>query len=211
MCTSAWVSTPPVMACVSTMVNAISFLWLKGWHAPAGRRTCEPRPLPRPGRSGRQRRWVPQSLGPGRQTVSHDNTPASADPEARPGPRPPALRPRQVKAREAGPEALPALSLPIRSWWAAGWLVVARAARFTGSGCSPALPADRPYLASAMHSQRQPDSLDVIGGGHVASGVPRWAGAGRGEQNGGPADSARDSLHAPASVSAPGRWPSHCA
>ena len=38
-----------------------------------------------------------------------------------------------------------------------------------------------------MHSQRQPDSLDVIGGGHVASGVPRWVGAGRGEQNGGPA------------------------
>src|SRR6266568_5439349 len=46
-CTSAWVSTPPVMARVSTMVNAIPFLWLRaeGWHAPAGRRTCEPRPL----------------------------------------------------------------------------------------------------------------------------------------------------------------------
>src|SRR5881227_3365336 len=34
-CTSAWVSTPPVIARVSTMVNAIPFLWLKGWHAPA--------------------------------------------------------------------------------------------------------------------------------------------------------------------------------
>jgi hypothetical protein len=44
-CTSAWVSTPPVMARASTMVNVIPFLWLKGWHAPAGRRTCEPRPL----------------------------------------------------------------------------------------------------------------------------------------------------------------------
>jgi hypothetical protein len=31
----------------------------KGWHAPAGRRTREPRPLPRPGRSDRQRRRVP--------------------------------------------------------------------------------------------------------------------------------------------------------
>src|SRR6266849_6100004 len=33
------------MARVSTMVIVISFLWLKGWHAPAGRRTCDPRPL----------------------------------------------------------------------------------------------------------------------------------------------------------------------
>jgi len=39
----AWVSTPPVMARVSsTMVMPSLFLWLKGWHAPAGRRTCEP-------------------------------------------------------------------------------------------------------------------------------------------------------------------------
>jgi hypothetical protein len=38
----------------------------------------------------------------------------------------------------------------------------------------PARPADRPYLASAMLSQLGPDSLDVIGGGNVVSGVPRW-------------------------------------
>ena len=48
-----------------------------------------------------------------------------------------------------------------------------------------------------MHSQRQPDSLDVIGGGDVASGVPGWAGAGRGEQNGGPAGSAEGQSSGP--------------
>jgi hypothetical protein len=63
-CTSACVSTPPVMARVSTVVNAIPFLRLKGWHAPAGRRTCEPRPLHRTGRSDRQRRQVPGIWGP---------------------------------------------------------------------------------------------------------------------------------------------------
>ena len=39
---------------------------------PAGRRTCETRPLPGPGRSDRQRRWVPGTLDPGRQIVSQD-------------------------------------------------------------------------------------------------------------------------------------------
>ena len=43
---------------IATMVIAVPFV-VKGWHAPAGRRTREPRPLPRPGRSDRQRRWVP--------------------------------------------------------------------------------------------------------------------------------------------------------
>src|SRR6266699_2533313 len=61
------------MARVSTMVNAISFLWLKGWHAPAGRRTCET-----PASSqARQIRPTPLAgainLGPGRQIVSQDN------------------------------------------------------------------------------------------------------------------------------------------
>jgi hypothetical protein len=48
-----------------------------------------------------------------------------------------------------------------------------------------ALPVDRLYWISAVHLQRRPDSLDVIvaGGGDVASGPPRRAGAGRGEQD----------------------------
>src|SRR5579859_6093105 len=37
------------------------FLWLRGWHAPAGRRSVNPGLLPRPGRSDRQRRWVPKA------------------------------------------------------------------------------------------------------------------------------------------------------
>jgi hypothetical protein len=36
-----------------------------------------------------------------------------------------------------------------------------------------------------MHSQRQLDSPDVIGGGNAASGVPRWAGRRRTEQRAG--------------------------
>jgi hypothetical protein len=32
--------------------HAIPFLWLKGWHAPAGRRACEPRPLAQDGQIG---------------------------------------------------------------------------------------------------------------------------------------------------------------
>ncbi len=35
------------------------FSLVKGWHAPAGRRSCEPRPLPRPRRSGRHHWRVP--------------------------------------------------------------------------------------------------------------------------------------------------------
>ena len=52
---------------------------------------------------------------PADRSIPKDNTPASADSEVRLGPRPPTLRPRQVKAGEAGPEALPTLSLPSMS------------------------------------------------------------------------------------------------
>src|SRR5271169_884624 len=117
-CMSAWVSTPPVTARASTMVNAIPFLWLKGWHAPAGRRTREPRPLAQDGQIGTappvgaKKTWDPadESLAgqPGR---------ASADSEVRPGPRPPTLRPYSVKTGEAGPEALPTSSLPTLYAW----------------------------------------------------------------------------------------------
>jgi hypothetical protein len=51
----------------STMVIAVPFS-VKGWHAPAGRRTREPRPLAQAGQIGRLRRWVPEP-GPGRRIV----------------------------------------------------------------------------------------------------------------------------------------------
>jgi len=60
---------------------------VEGWHAPAGRRTREPRPLPRLGRSDRHRRWMP-GLGPGRQAAGKTARAASAESEVRPGPRP---------------------------------------------------------------------------------------------------------------------------
>jgi hypothetical protein len=70
--------------------------------------------LPRPGRSDRQRRWVPLTWGPADRSFPRTARTASADSEVRPGPRPPTLRPHQGKTGEAGPEALPTSSLPNR-------------------------------------------------------------------------------------------------
>src|SRR5271157_1613504 len=57
------------------MVNVIPFK-VEGWHAPADRRTCDPRPLVQ---EGQIRTAAPVdagiSLGPGRQIDSQDNQP----------------------------------------------------------------------------------------------------------------------------------------
>ena len=87
-CTSAWVSTPPVIERVSTMDNAIPFLRLKGWHAPAGRRTCEtlasdPGQADQTGNAGGcQKNWDPAD-----RSFRRTARAASADSEVRPGPR----------------------------------------------------------------------------------------------------------------------------
>src|SRR2546429_6832662 len=112
MCVSAWVSTPPVTARVSTMVTVIPFLWLRDGTHPLAARTCEPRPL---AQARQIRPAAPVGAikpGPGRRIVIKTARAASADSEVRPGPRPPTLRPRQVETGEAGPEALPTPSLP---------------------------------------------------------------------------------------------------
>src|SRR5436190_19610646 len=89
------------MAGVSTMVNAISFLWLKRWHAPAGRRTCEPRPLAqdtqiRPAPPvGATKTWDPAGRSFRRTTRT-----APADSEIRPVPR--ATNPRPQRAYGLG-------------------------------------------------------------------------------------------------------------
>ena len=46
-------------ACVFYDCHCRPFSVVEGWHAPAGRRSVNPGLLPRPGRSDRQRRWVP--------------------------------------------------------------------------------------------------------------------------------------------------------
>jgi hypothetical protein len=61
-----------------------------------------------------------------------------------------------------------------------------------------------------MQSQRQPDSLAVIGGGSVASGIPVGPRGVAGRTTGQPVRH-MDSLQPLASLSAPGRWDSHCA
>jgi hypothetical protein len=79
---------------------------------------------------GCQKNW-----GPADKSLARQPDAASADSEVRPGPRFPTLRPHQLKTGEAGPEALPTSSLPIRnsySWigipgsWCTEQLVLAR-------------------------------------------------------------------------------------
>src|SRR6266700_7157665 len=105
---SAWVSTPPVIARVSTMVNAIPFLCVEGWHAPAGRRTCET-PASSPGQADQTGRagGCRETLDPGRQIVSQDNPSGVSRFGGQAGTqRPLTLRPHHHKTGEAGPEAL---------------------------------------------------------------------------------------------------------
>src|SRR6266699_3363067 len=104
-CMSAWVSTPPVTARVTCDGHCHPFLWLRDGTHPLAVGPVTPRPLARPDRSDRQRRWVPENLGPGRQVDLKTTRAASADSEVRPGPRPPTLRPHQSKPTEAAPEA----------------------------------------------------------------------------------------------------------
>ena len=56
-----------------------------------------------------------KNLGPAGKSFRRTTRPASAESEARPGPRPPTLRRRRVETRKAGPEALSTSSLPNRS------------------------------------------------------------------------------------------------
>ena len=80
---------------------------VEGWHAPAGRRTCET-PASDPGQAdqtgsagGCQKNWDPADRSFRKTTRA-----ASAESEVRPGPRLPTLRAHHVKIREAAPEAL---------------------------------------------------------------------------------------------------------
>src|SRR5690348_12936370 len=83
---------------------------LRGGTHPLAVGPANPGLLHRPGRSDRQRRWVP-GAGPGRQIDLKTARTASADSEVRPGPRPQTLRPYQAKTSEAGPEAQSTSSL----------------------------------------------------------------------------------------------------
>ena len=85
---------------------------------PLAARIREPRPL---AQDGQIRPAAPvgaiKSLGPGRQIDSQDNQQASADSQAKPGPRlDPKPRPPQNSVSRAG--ALPTSSLPNLGGWA---------------------------------------------------------------------------------------------
>src|SRR5712691_9061088 len=129
---SAWVSTPPVMARLSsTMVIAVPFLWLRDGTHPLAAGPVNPGLLHRTGRSGRCCRWVPQNLGPGRQIDSQDNPNGVSRFAGQAGTQAPTLRPDHHKTTEAGPEALKPSSLPTICGFAA-------------SGIRAALSTDQP-------------------------------------------------------------------
>ena len=91
------------------------FLWLRDGTHPLAVRPVNPGLLPRPGRSDRQRRWVPENLGPGRQIVSQDSPSGVSRIGGQAGTQAPTLRPHHRKTAEAGPEALSTFSLPNRA------------------------------------------------------------------------------------------------
>src|SRR5262249_27786958 len=67
---------------------------------------------PRPGRSDRQRRRVPEKLGPGRQIVSQDSPSGGSRIGGQAGAQAPTLRPFHRGNHEAGPEELSTISPP---------------------------------------------------------------------------------------------------
>ena len=74
----------------------------------------KPRPLAQAGQIRPAPLRLPENLGPPQaDRFAGQPERASADSQARPGPRLPTLRPCSVKIGEARPEALPTLSLPI--------------------------------------------------------------------------------------------------
>src|SRR6266487_3720603 len=120
----------------------------EGWHAPAGRRTCEPRPLVQ---DGQIRPAVPvgaiKTWDPADRSFRRTTRAASAESEVRPGPRLPTLRPHHLKTGEAGPEALPTLSLPGRKHYPHSPCRIR--AHETFVNFTDSYSADRPILSCA--------------------------------------------------------------
>src|SRR6266568_2185588 len=125
---------------------------VEGWHAPAGRRTCEtlasdPGQADQTGSAGGcQKNWDPAGRSFRKTTRA-----ASAESEVRPGPRLPTLRAHHVKIREAAPVALSTLSLPTLC---AG----------PGDGLVPLHAADSPVMGASSPS----GSICAASGGAAA-------------------------------------------
>jgi hypothetical protein len=127
--------------------------WRDGTH-PLAAGPGNPGLFARPGRSRRQRGWVPEKPGPGRQIVSQRQPERVSGFGGQARTRPPTLCPARPKQGKQGRSTIHIL--PADSELVGRWLVSYDAGgQIHQFGASPALPADRPYLASAMHSQRQ--------------------------------------------------------
>src|SRR5215813_80809 len=146
---SAWVSTPPVTAAVLTMDIVIPFA-VEGWHAPAGRRSRDPRPLVQ----ARQIGTAPpvgatNNLGPGRQVVRKTTSGVSrlagqagtqaTDPTPRPGQNP------GSRAGTTYPHT------PCRLWMSIDLVGF----RHSSDADHPAMYGPRPTLAGVSGNDRQ--------------------------------------------------------
>ena len=123
---------------------------VEGWHAPAGRRTCET-PASDPGQAdqtgsagGCLKTW-----GPADKSISRQPETASADSEVRPGPRPRTYAHTTAKPRKQGRDRSTTHILPADSALPAGGEFVATERRRTASSGRPVPAADRPGLAWA--------------------------------------------------------------
>src|SRR5258708_17053397 len=126
--------------------------------------------LPRPGRSDRQRRWVPKNLGPADRSFRRTTRMASADSEVRPEPRPLTIPPRQLIAREAGPKGYP--HPPCRLW-------VRRVTAGAPCGCRTDLPSSASRALSSR-LERTPLSPQIpTAPREKHGGSSGWALAGR--------------------------------
>ena len=139
---------------------------VEGWHAPAGRRTREPRPLAQ----ARQIRPAAPvgavTWGPADRSSRKTARTASAESEVRPGPRLPTLRPYPAKTGKPGRKHYPHPPCRVCTCWGGG-LVMASGARSTSSGtpvglrqrpsaqvCQP--PGGPPATARGFPALRQP-------------------------------------------------------
>src|SRR5690242_289727 len=98
----AWVSTPPVMAGVSTMVNAISFLWCRDGTRPLAAGAVNPGLFPGQADQAGTAGGCHKTWGPADRSSRRTARAASAESEVRPGPRPPTLRLYHTKTAQAG-------------------------------------------------------------------------------------------------------------
>src|SRR5258707_1259906 len=113
-----WVRPPAALRLATISARIASTAPSRPFGAPQARPGRAARGTPASGRGGAERTGrgggCQENGGPADRSFRRTPRTAPAESEVRRGPRPPTLRPPQPNTREAGPEALPPLSLPSR-------------------------------------------------------------------------------------------------